>query len=232
MVKKPKAAVYPKALVAAAKAFDLNKEGAVKYLLKILKAKHYGNMADHFKGYPCCKPGDNCLLINELLCPVAPEEYDPTAGWTDKASKPKRDKFLGDPVDLSGDFRALCCAAERAGIQKIWARYDGMGDNGSVDEITYYNRFGQTVTLNEHPALQQILGKFEFKHAVYYNNKDKIIDFETKVDELVEAILPGGWEINDGSEGDVTINCLTRRVFLDHKWREYTLIESETSFLL
>ena len=46
-----------------------------------------------------------------------------------------------------------------------------------------------------------------------------------KLDELVCTILPGGWEINEGSFGVVMLNTLTRRIYVAHSWRVETTNE-------
>ena len=50
-------------------------------------------------------------------------------------------------------------------------------------------------------------------------------DRSDKLDELVCAILPGGWEINEGSFGVVMLNTLTRRIHVAHSWRVETTQE-------
>ena|SRR5579864_7067857 len=87
----------------------------------------------------------------------------------------------------------LCAALEALGVTTLQAFYNGSGDQGCVVEIIYKDANGQQMELT--------------------NN-----DLETLVDEVVCSILPDGWELNEGSSGNVIINVAERKLAFDHDY--------------
>ncbi len=93
--------------------------------------------------------------------------------------------------------RGLRQRLARLDITSITAQFDGYGDSGCLEEPTIEP---PSVVLDE--ALR---GELE---------------------ELLLGLLPGGWEINEGSFGDFTIDVAAGQVTVDASWR--VARESET----
>ncbi len=87
--------------------------------------------------------------------------------------------------------------ADRPDISRIFVAYDGCGDSGCFDGHAYLDSEGETVC------------------ADFLNDE---------VDEYVCSILPGGWEIDDGSCGIVEIDLAHGEASVKHSDR--TVVES------
>ena len=79
--------------------------------------------------------------------------------------------------------------------------YDGCGDSGQIEEITYCDA--------EHQAIDR---------------EDKELD--GAVEDYVYGLLPGGWENNDGAFGTVTIDASAQKAHIEHNGR---FVDYETS---
>ena len=91
--------------------------------------------------------------------------------------------------------------AARQDIAAIEVTYDGCGDDGQIENIAYCD--------SENQALDR---------------EDKELD--DAVEEYVFGLLPGGWEINDGSFGTVRIDARTQKAHIEHSSR---FVDHETS---
>lgn len=78
------------------------------------------------------------------------------------------------------------------GVERVIARFDGAGDEGFVEEVTY-----------EPPPPAGIPE-----------------GFQDVIEDAVCLLLPGGWEINAGSFGTVTLDAATGEPAIEHTWRE------------
>ena len=90
------------------------------------------------------------------------------------------------------------------GVANIEAAYSGYGDSGAIDGIQFRDSAGQRVDRACLP-------------------KDVIEELETCVYEF----LPAGFEINDGSQGTLTIDVQTTKVTLAHQ-ENYTETRNST----
>jgi hypothetical protein len=80
------------------------------------------------------------------------------------------------------------------GVAKAKAEYSGYGDSGCINHIAYFDANDQPVNMDmvrsaSDPEIEQVLYEF----------------------------LPSGFEINDGGQGDVTIDVEADTVKLDHQ---------------
>lgn len=91
-------------------------------------------------------------------------------------------------------------------IESITFSYDGCGDSGAI-ENTYWQPDG-----------------IEISHEL----KKKIEALE----ELVYELLPSGWEINEGSAGDVSFDLINGEISINHKWLEYVASDCSTDLVL
>jgi hypothetical protein len=80
-----------------------------------------------------------------------------------------------------------------AGVVSVSVEYDGSCDSGCVEDVTAIGIGGEAITL--------------------------AADLRELVEEYVYERLPGGWEINDGSFGEVEIDVMAGTVTFDHHQR-------------
>ena len=78
-------------------------------------------------------------------------------------------------------------------ITAIDVEWDGFADSGQIEHIACFTASGEDV--------------------------DVAIELNDAVEEYVYAILPGGWEINEGSFGTVHIDVKARTAKCDFAWR-------------
>jgi hypothetical protein len=90
------------------------------------------------------------------------------------------------------DLRYAAGALQLLGVERAVARFDGSGDEGFVEEVTY------------HPAPPAGIPE----------------GLQDVIEDAVCQLLPGGWEINAGSFGTVTLEVATGETVIDHTWRE------------
>ena len=89
-------------------------------------------------------------------------------------------------------------------VANLEAAYSGYGDSGAIDGLQYRDAAGQRVDRETIPA--------------------------TLVEELENVLyefLPAGFEINDGSQGTLTLDVLTGKVTLAHQ-ENYTASNDST----
>lgn len=89
---------------------------------------------------------------------------------------------------------------DRPDISKINITYDGCGDSGCFDAWIYSDSHGKEVK------------------ADFLNDA---------VEEYVCSILPGGWELNDGSYGEVEIDVATGKSKVLHTERVVSEVTTE-----
>ena len=207
----PESIAYPAVVLRLAKAFQAGEACGPGLHDALLEAGHPG-LAEHFAGVSACRPGTSCLAVEEILRPCPPDLDDATAEWPSRQKNRPRHRGYGqEDKDLSPDFMGVCRALESAGVAKAEVTYKGNGDSKAVESIVLYDRRGQEVEVARLPAWRFI--------SASWPPLSKGVDLGEKLDELVCAILPGGWEINEGSFGTVTLNPLIRRIHVAHSWR-------------
>jgi hypothetical protein len=102
-------------------------------------------------------------------------------------------------LEAMAALKVACAALRRLGVETVEARYDGAGDQGWVQEVRYVPE--PAAGLPE--GLPQVIERF------------------------VYVRLPAGWEINEGSEGTLTIDVKTGRDQLLHHWKDEGTEEEE-----
>jgi hypothetical protein len=134
-------------------------------------------------------------------------------------AKSKQEKT---PVDNIKDF---CGVLKTLGVKSVLAAYDGQGDSGDFDSIDY--RFDNKDTGDS--AFHAGAGGSNYitshtlrKTYIADVPVDRRIITEQQIDRFEDylfSILPGGWEINDGSYGEITIDTETKKITVDHNER-------------
>jgi len=89
-------------------------------------------------------------------------------------------------------FAELCDQLAKSGITSVQLAYDGYGDSGMFNDVTAF------------------VGEKECELSS--NLKEELQDAGW-------SLLPGGWEINSGSFGELNINVADRRLIREHSWR-------------
>ena len=79
------------------------------------------------------------------------------------------------------------------GFSKVLAEYSGYGDSGCIDGITYLDAHDQPVNMDLVRAAS-----------------------DPDIENVLYEFLPAGFEINDGSQGTLTIDVAAGTVTLEH----------------
>jgi len=119
-------------------------------------------------------------------------------------------------------LKDVCATLFNAGITLIEVHYDGYGDSGSIEYVSFFKGDKQ---LKEDDVASMGLPTSTVQEYNYKSTGDKD-RYITKECTLVEKVmdcaydfLPGGWEINEGSFGDLKINTETAKATLEHNHR-------------
>jgi hypothetical protein len=99
--------------------------------------------------------------------------------------------------DLKNNIRKVC---KEKKIANLTAEYDGEGDSGSINSICATNQCGEDIT--------NILSDEE----------------RADIEEFFYDVLPGGWEINEGSFGTATWEVAKNNVKIESNER---IVETE-----
>lgn len=96
------------------------------------------------------------------------------------------------------------------GIKMIVMEYNGEGDSGDIESFTITGKATAPTTTD---ALDKALERFSPESGARERFcTDKLKDYAFE-------ILPGGFEINEGSYGQVIVDCENNKVRLEHSER-------------
>jgi hypothetical protein len=102
----------------------------------------------------------------------------------------------------AGEFRQTTLPLLKSlGIEKVVGGYSGYGDSGDLHDLACVGPGGNPVEIDD--ALRR-----------------KCVDF-------LYQFLPDGYEINEGGQGDVTLNLQTMRIEVEH---QENVIETKGSY--
>jgi hypothetical protein len=87
-------------------------------------------------------------------------------------------------------IRRLCGALRRLGIEQVQFTYDGSGDSGTIESFE--------VSPEIEPEVPEA--------------------YRLALEQAVLGLLPSGWEINEGSSGQVIIDVDSGDADVDHTW--------------
>jgi hypothetical protein len=79
------------------------------------------------------------------------------------------------------------------GVSKVKAEYSGYGDSGCIDGITYLDAHDQPVNMDMVRAAS-----------------------DPDIENVLYEFLPAGFEINDGSQGTLTVDVTAGTVRIEH----------------
>jgi len=121
-------------------------------------------------------------------------------------------------------------------VASIEVTFDGCGDSGQIESITYEDHRGKELS---EPKLV-VKGSFTGKHHEWDDKKKTFVEVggsEGKVREIVEQVCydklqasHGGWEINEGAYGIFIFDVLNRKVNLEYNERIEEVRSSEEIF--
>lgn len=135
------------------------------------------------------------------------------------------------------NIKQFCKLLSAYNVLRVELYYDGSGDSGDFEVINVVTtptpkQLDLSVQLTSNPGVITA-GEKRTSWTTWINNitaeKDALITKEA-ADEFTDdifALLPGGWEINDGSYGDITVDVAEEKVVIEHNER-YTEVRSET----
>jgi hypothetical protein len=139
---------------------------------------------------------------------------------------------------MSVNFIKNCCRLfSTDNVISIHAQYDGSGDSGDLYAITVAvhptrneveAHLRSTSNLAAPPPAVKTMSFRNWSADVMARGNSLIT--KELCDEFEEALfqlLPGGWEINDGSYGEIHVDIATEAITHDHNER-YTDVRSET----
>lgn len=120
--------------------------------------------------------------------------------------------------NINSNIQSLLDVLSKEQIKSITISYNGGGDSGDTEEI-------QTIPpLSRHQLEKIIVDKKSFYRSCS-NSKEDIQSFDEKENlfeaassitlDILEKYYPG-WEINEGSNGEFTINVPERTCYLQH----------------
>jgi hypothetical protein len=98
------------------------------------------------------------------------------------------------------------------GIQAITVSYNGCGDSGQVDDYEVIYENGKPIDIKSiNKRVEYFESKFRAENGRFWTeNEGTVGTFEQFIDHIIYAFLEDkapGWEINDGSYGDITIKA-------------------------
>jgi hypothetical protein len=157
---------------------------------------------------------------------------------TPMAAAPKNKFDELDGVEL---IKSCCPLLSAYGVKTVTFEYDGYGDSGDFNQ-SYLHVLPSVQQINEAGALSTVPKAELYERAanttrVHWdkfqnertNEKNPVITNKLcqRFFDAVFDLLPGGWEINEGSYGTITIDVASASITVEHNER-YTDVRSET----
>jgi hypothetical protein len=130
---------------------------------------------------------------------------------------------------MSADtIKNFCATLQAANVVRVIGCYDGSGDSGDI----HYRFYIETPRRNpgNHPPSTQSKSCSAHEMQCVMTSGPAAVTTPDMFDEFTNAVfdlLPGGWEIDDGSYGDITVDVLTKEITVEHNER-YTEVRSRT----
>ena len=94
-----------------------------------------------------------------------------------------------------------------SGVANIQAAFSGYGDSGAIDGLQYRDKSGLRVERDKIPA-----------------------PLKEQLENVLYEFLPAGFEINDGSQGTLTLDISASRITLTHQENDTASHDSTREF--
>jgi hypothetical protein len=117
----------------------------------------------------------------------------------------------------AGNKQALLAALAAAGVANLTVSFDGYGDSGQIESVDARRAEGSEVPLSNSVTVQFRAADWDAEEA-----KERILPLDEAVEWFVYEMLGGlhgGWEINDGAFGTVTVDVVAATITLDMNTR-------------
>ena len=133
---------------------------------------------------------------------------------------PKKTQDVPAPITIIKNFCRLLASHT---VTEVTASYDGSGDSGNMD-VTFRIAPPPKQTPGPVPSDAPVIDSWSSSHEFFKTptvkkdpliTKEKIAEFEDALYEM----LPGGWEIDDGSYGEITVDMRDFKVRIEHNER-------------
>jgi hypothetical protein len=106
----------------------------------------------------------------------------------------------------------VCEFMKEKNIDSATLTFDGSGDSGQIEDISLVsNEFDQALMLKTNIAVRLIDSEYYNSTAKQWEHVDKLVEkpFGYCLEEWAYTLLSsrfGGWEINEGSYGEIVLN--------------------------
>jgi len=131
-------------------------------------------------------------------------------------------------------LKEICPLFTAVGVTRVVASYDGSGDSGDFQELCFW--FCDPVAQHDSEAMEASTNgrrvyfeEFKRQYATPTGTDAKPIISLERLEEFSETLwdlLPGGWEINEGSFGEIEIDTLKCKIKHQHNER---IMETNTT---
>jgi hypothetical protein len=129
------------------------------------------------------------------------ESFDESFNWPKWSEDYERRREL-EQQKRSREFRTeILPRLQALGIEKVVGGYSGYGDSGDLHDLNCVGPGGNPVAIDD-------------------TLRKECVDF-------LYEFLPDGYEINEGGQGDITLNLQTMRIELEH---QENIIETKGSY--
>ena len=130
-------------------------------------------------------------------------------------------------------LKEACSMLFNAGITLVEVHYDGYGDSGEIEYVLFFKGDKQ-LEEDEVTSLGLPTSTIEEYNHSHKEGESRYKTVECtllqKVEDCAYDFLPGGWEINEGSFGDLKINTEKAKATLEHNYRIQETEYSEEEF--
>lgn len=131
--------------------------------------------------------------------------------------------------DMVADIKKFCDTLQEYDIDEVVMNYDGSGDSGDGECL-----FKKTIRYHpqgpEEPTTR-------WNWIPYAQVKIELVNNGTVSEKALDdfqdnlwSLLPGGWEINDGSYGEVFIDVRQKTIKVEHNERYTEINTTERSY--
>lgn len=126
---------------------------------------------------------------------------------------------LVDPTEMSVELiKQFCKTLLDHNITSVHGSYDGSGDSGDMSITLTQFKTEPAKPGREARVTEVILRDDRAREAIVTAG----IVSQKLYDDFIDALwnlLPGGWEINDGSYGEITVDTRTEKINVEHNER-------------